>query len=251
MSFAIAIPSYKRPRTLVKKTLAFLAANEIPIEWITIFLASEAEKIEYQKVLAPGYNLIVGVPGIHAQRNFIENFYPVGQKLLCIDDDLSRLKMICLMPLKEAVDKMFAICEAEQCYMWGILPYDHTMSLVDEYIVGLRYVIGVFHGLIIKEPRLPPSPSPFYEDFYRTVETFKRDGKVIRFNGFGPTTRYFKEPGGLQEFRTLELQDAAMTGFKVMYPEFCKLRRREGKYTDVRLTLVTQKRVEHPFTSPQ
>jgi hypothetical protein len=108
--------------------------------------------------------------------------------------------------------------------------------------VGLSYCIGAFQGIIIKDPKLETSPSPFYEDFWRTVKAYQRDGKVVRFNGLAPVTRYFSEAGGLQEFRTPTGQEEAMKDFKERFPTLCILRVREGKMTDVRIRPLIGKR---------
>jgi len=238
MPFQIAIPSYKRPGTLVKKTLKMLSS--VPSDLITIFLASEDEKVAYSAVC--DLKLVVGLPGINNQRRFIEEYYPIGTWVLCIDDDVSQIKMLHKMPLIDAVEKCFEICAQEGCFMWGVSPSSHTLSMKDEYVVGLRYIIGAFHGLIIREP-IELSPSPFYEDFWRTVKSYQRDGKVVRFNGLAPVTRYFTEAGGLQEFRTPEGQEQAMKDFKERFPTLCRLRVREGRHTDVVIKSIVQKRV--------
>jgi hypothetical protein len=162
--------------------------------------------------------------------------------VLCIDDDVSKIKMKVQMPLAQAVDRMFDITAKEGAALFGINPCSHTLGLKDEYTVGLSYCIGAFQGIIIKDPKLETSPSPFYEDFWRTVKAYQRDGKVVRFNGLAPVTRYFSEAGGLQEFRTPEGQEDAMKDFKERFPTLCILRVREGKMTDVRIRPLIQKR---------
>jgi hypothetical protein len=238
--FYIAIPSYRRTTTLVKKTLMMLLKAEMPGDNITIFVASEEEAEMYRQVVI--FPVVVGLPGIHQQRSFIENYYPVGSRVLCIDDDVSKIKMKVQMPLAQAVDRMFDITAKEGAAMWGINPCSHTLGLKDEYTVGLSYCIGAFQGIIIKDPKLETSPSPFYEDFWRTVKAYQRDGKVVRFNGLAPVTRYFSEAGGLQEFRTPTGQEEAMKDFKERFPTLCILRVREGKMTDVRIRPLIGKR---------
>jgi hypothetical protein len=246
-SFEIAIPSYKRNVTLCKKTLPFLLNNGFPRDMITVFVANEEEAALYRRTVPTDIVIVIGRLGINHQRHFIESYYPPETKLLCCDDDISRIKKLGQpMPLLEAVRRMFDICAQEQCYLWGIHPNDNGLSLKDEAVVGLRFIIGCFYGIIIKEP-LPLSPSPFCEDFWRTIEAFKRDGKVIRFNCMGPTTRYVAEAGGLQEFREPALQDAAFVELCRTYPQYVTLRKRENKYTDARLNLITEKRIQSPL----
>ena len=73
MDYIIAIPSYKRPETIKTKTLSLLNAHNIPKDKITIFVANEDEYNEYQESLNNEYKIVVGVPTIGEQRNFIES----------------------------------------------------------------------------------------------------------------------------------------------------------------------------------
>ena len=82
MDYQIAIPSYKRPETIKKKTLKVLESYNIDPSRITIFVADENELVSYKKSLedTPYKNIVVGVHTIGAQRNFIEKYYPEGTK---------------------------------------------------------------------------------------------------------------------------------------------------------------------------
>ena len=244
----IAIPSYKRAKTLRCKTLALLRREGFGEGQITVFLADESEELSYRSELGASCpTLVVGVPGIHHQRRFIESYYPAGTRLLCMDDDVSAIKRpFNPIPLKDVFASCFRIAEEEGCNLWGISPTDNGLSLKNEAVVGLRYIIGACFGMTVPSAPLD-YPRPFTEDFRRTILSFQRDGKVLRFNGMGPTTRYFKEPGGLQEFRTPEGQESQCIEFCAEFPELTTLRKREGKPTDLRLKLVTVKRIVAPL----
>ena len=88
-NYRIAIPSYKRQTILVARTLKFLAEHGVDKHDIDIFLANEAEFIEYERVIPPGYNyIIIGKPGIGRARQFMSEFYPNGQHIVYLDDDV-------------------------------------------------------------------------------------------------------------------------------------------------------------------
>jgi len=84
INYEIAIPSYKRPETIKKKTLKVLESYNIEPSKITIFVADENEYEAYKFSLkdTPYQNIVVGVPTIGAQRNFIERYYPEGTYLI-------------------------------------------------------------------------------------------------------------------------------------------------------------------------
>lgn len=249
----IAIPSYKRPHTLWRKTLRLLRKADVPAERVTVFLADAEEKASYEEV-AQGEDdvwrprFLVGVPGIHNQRRYIHTFYPEGTHLVCLDDDVSAIKS----PWSEGVSLMglfercFEVAAQEQCRLWGLYPADNKLYLKNRAVKGLSYVIGACYGILAGDDGIEYR-WPFAEDFTRSVEYWKKGYGVLRFEGVGISTRYFKEPGGLQEFRTPEAQEAQMLEFCAAYPEDAKLRKRAGKPTDARLVRRIEKTVLAPF----
>ena len=246
MDWVVAIPSYRRAQTIHRKTLALLWSSGIPAERVTVFVASPEEAEEYAQYFLPSFSpsIVVGVPGIHRQRAFMESYYQKGQRVVFIDDDVSALKMIHPAALPEVIDRCFELAAAEGCALWGINPTDNGLCLKDEAVVGLRYIIGAFYGLTITHDI--DYPWPVAEDYTRTVEHFKRDGRVLRFNGIGPTTRYFAT-GGLEETRAAGVQEPQMIEFVERYSDLATLRKRSGKPTDARFKIITYKRIEHPF----
>ena len=86
-----AIPTYKRYDVLKEKTLSLLKRNKVSIEDIYIFVANKSEKMLYQDSLGKDYNCIIGVLKIYKQRNFISNYFPVGEKIVYLDDDIAEI----------------------------------------------------------------------------------------------------------------------------------------------------------------
>ena len=243
--FEIAIPSYKRVDTLYKKTLHFLATAGIQSDMITIFVADEEQHALYKAAFST-LKIVVGVPGIGAQRAFMEAYYPLGTRVLFIDDDLRSIKTpYTNMPFQSLIERCFQIAEKEGCSLWGFHPNDHGLSLRNQAVVGLRYIIGVLYGMVIGAPYEYPRATN--EDWTRSMGAYQRDGKVLRFNGIGIATVPYSE-GGLSEYRATGVQEAEMEATAAAYPDLCVVRRREGKPTDLRLKLLTQKRIDAPFS---
>ena len=243
--FRIAIPSYKRAETLLNKTLRVLQKYEVRSDLIDVFVATEAERKEYRRVLGPDIRLVVGVVGINKQREFIHDYYEEGQRILCIDDDVSALKSVYTVPFDVLVDAFFDFAESRGCRLWGVHPNDHGLQLADRAVLGLSFIIGSFFGMC--NWRGSSYPNPTTEDFTRSILAYEMDGAVVRFDGVGPTTRYFSEPGGLQEYRTAARQDREMRELVATWPEHVRLRRRVGRMTDVQFKRRVRVAVISPF----
>jgi hypothetical protein len=81
MNYSIAIPSYKRAVQLQNKTLTCLNNNNIPKESINIFVIEEEYEDYLEKLNKNYYNkIIVGKLGLVQQREFIQEYYPIGTR---------------------------------------------------------------------------------------------------------------------------------------------------------------------------
>ena len=88
--YVVAIPSYKRAETLRDKTLSVLAEYKIPASKIYVFVADKEQEELYRSVLKPDSygHMIIGVPGMANIRNFITEYFPVGKRIINMDDDI-------------------------------------------------------------------------------------------------------------------------------------------------------------------
>ena len=232
--FQVAIPSYQRPEKLRDTTLKYLAAEEVAPETITIFVASEEEKQKYLEVLVPGSfgRLVVGVPTISAQRNFVRNFYPEGSAVLSVDDDIKKLKFLNPRPLKEVVEQLFRLSKEELCTFWGIYPVNNLFFCKERVIKGRAYIIGCFYGFWNKKDLSYPSVCGF-EDKWASIKRVALDGAVLRYEGACPDTTYYAK-GGISELR--QQQDHELNTARKVVAEFpvdCALKLKKNNHWEV------------------
>ena len=84
---------------------------------VTLFVASEEEESKYRSLLPADVTIIVGELGIGRQRKFINNFFPKGDRIVSVDDDVelvqkadNKIKPL-ETPLPELADRAFSLCE--------------------------------------------------------------------------------------------------------------------------------------------
>ena len=240
-SFKIAIPSHRRAEGCVKKTLAFLAEHLVPPEIIHLFL--EADDVP-DYILPPDYrpHIIPGRPGTKGQRAAIEDFFPIGSRLICLDDDITGLKVLGCPEynLIDLLEECFDRADENGCALWGFHPSDNGLSMKDSVTIGLKYIIGSFFGMTLKY-RLE-YPTNLTEDFERTIQYYLRDGRVMRFESIGIKTKYFAI-GGLHEYRVGSAQADECRAFVDKYPLLCKLRERPGKPTDILIKTISLRKI--------
>lgn len=252
-SLQVAIPSYQRPQTLRKKTLAWLyEGGHLRPSQVTLFVADRVEYESYAPLLADGLvgRIVVAVPGMGAVRRFISHFYREGERLLQVDDDLTRLvcaaggKLVPFTDLTALLVHGFGECERVGARLWGIYPCPNARWLSPTTTFDLRYIVGAFFGVVNSyDPALQVTLDD-KEDVERTLKHYVADGVVVRVNDVAPVTRYYSEPGGMQESsgvphpspRTKERVLKSAIQLCERYPGLCTLNQsKRSGWAEVRL----------------
>lgn len=250
MSYKIIIPSFQRYETIIKKTLKCLSETNVDTKNIYIFVSSEEEKQEYSKSFLFNeftLNIIVGLRGIPQQRNFIQNYFPEGENLFMIDDDISKIvtidesgkKAIPLKDLDGFLNMAFEKTEQLGLKMWGVQANPNPLNMDKRISVGLIYLVGNFIGLInvhnksiyVDEGETIPSRAEYKsgkESHERALKHYKTYGGVVKFKHVGLESKYWKEPGGHQVSRTVEGEKEASEILMKQFPGLLSYREVNG-----------------------
>lgn len=233
MNYEIAIPSYKRPETIKKKTLKVLDSYNIDPDKITIFVANEEELKDYQKSLehTPYWKFVVGVPTIGAQRNFIEKYYPEGTKLVMFDDDLDEIqvkiseqKLGRLPDLeRDFIIRGFEECEKVGAKTFGMYAAANAYFMKDRVYTKLCYIIASMFGVIVEHDPFLERITNHGEDYEYSIRQYIKNGAVVRFDNITAKSNYYKEAGGLQTVRTKEYVHDSIKLIADMFPEYCSM----------------------------
>lgn len=217
----IAIPSYKRATVLKNKTMAFLIKEEVPCDCIYIFVANQEEYDEYKAVLDPTtYNkIIIGQPGLAAQRNFITKYFPCGEIICQMDDDVKGVKLL-NSTFNQLLWRMHSELTAD-CGLVGVLPNDDGRRMNLEKTYHLTHIIGSF--FMCRNHHSFSLVHDEKEDFVRSIWYFKFYGHVCRLRNAGVITTYNKGEGGLiGPDRYLKMQEGIEFVLKE-YPGYCRV----------------------------
>ena len=253
--YIVAIPSYKRAETLKKKTLRVLQELKVPKNKIYIFVANKEEYDIYKSVLPPYYNkLVIGKVGMCEIRNVISNYFPNGQCIFNIDDDVSKfIELITDKTEGKATAKPFSgnrldrfikdgfkECRKKNVSLFGIYPVDNPFFMKKETTYDLRYIIGSCWGCINNSKVRVTMDDK--EDFERTIKYYIKDGGVIRFNNVSVVSGYYSEKGGMQETRTKKRVLESAKKLVKKYPQLCSLYLgKKSGYAEVKLKDKTKK----------
>lgn len=239
--WVVAIPSYKRAESIQEHSLAVLKKYGIEPERIYIFVADKEEEADYKaKIPKNLYNkIVVAQKGVHNARNKINEYFPVGKKIVEMDDDIkafiefdpnTKRHEKPLISLKRIIERGFAEAEKHKARLWGIYATPNGFFMKDTVSTDLKFIVGCFWGMINpgKEVHLDFSEK---DDYLRTLLFYEKDGVVVRLNFVAPKTGYYKTPGGLQtNDKRKENQEVAVKELLRRYPDWVKRnpRRKSG-----------------------
>ena len=232
--WVIAIPSYKRAETLRDKTLALLREYKIPRDKIHVFVANKDEETTYKATLDPTTygHMHVAIPGMAAVRNYITGFFPVGKPIFNMDDDIRGFIEYSAgakrneRPLKDLagfITRGFREARATGFRLFGVYPVANGYFMKPgPPTTDLRYVIGSVWG-IINPGKILTVTIDDKEDYLRSVIMYVLDGGVLRYNDVAPQSAYYKEPGGMQETRTMRRIEASAKAMVEAFPDLVKI----------------------------
>jgi hypothetical protein len=243
----IAIPTYNRYTILKKSSLDCLRRNNVPLDMIDIWVATEEEKVKYQEVIGSEYNIIVGVIGIVHQRNLMTDHYPEGDELFYLDDDvysfhkLNNGKLTEIDNLLEFIANGFDILKKTKASLFGVYPVKNHFFMNDEITTHLSHIVGCSYGTI-NDRSIRLTVGNFKDDYELTLKHYLKAGKVIRFNNMTIKTKFFTEKGGLQTagMRSWEDIDRSAKELIAQYPEYCKMNTASKKVDKESKKLITQ-----------
>lgn len=232
--WVIAIPSYKRAETLRDKTLKLLKEYKIPRDKIHVFVANKEEEATYKATLDPtSYgHMHVAIPGMAAVRNYITGFFPVGKAIFNMDDDIrgfieysegAKRNERPLRDLAGFITRGFREARTTGFRLFGVYPVANGYFMKPgQPTTDLRYVIGSVWG-IINPGKILTVTIDDKEDYLRSVIMYVLDGGVLRYNDVAPQSAYYKEPGGMQETRTMRRIEASAKAMVEAFPDLVKI----------------------------
>lgn len=248
-SYVVCIPSYQRANVCKDKTLAMLKKEGIQKDKIYVYVSCVQEKEEYEQILDKDTygHIVVGLPGIVPQRDFISKAWPAGQHLVLLDDDVESVDLS-LSAFKNAslhtfFNAAFKECVKSGAYMWGVYPVLNPFFRKGrpEISHNLVYIIAAFHGIVnrpaLQSIKLKTSLSnPYKEDVERTILYYKHDGVLVRFNKIGFKTKYYGTTGGLGTFeKRMKPSLLAAKALLKAYPEYGRIVHRKTGMAEFKL----------------
>jgi len=238
----IVIPSYQRSSSINNKSLKTLFDAGYQAEEIDLFVANKQEYDKYKGVVHPNINIIIGVKGLIEIRKFIFDYYDQGQKLLFLDDDIEKIKILTvnddketlkdLKDLKSIVWMGFQLCEDHSLKLWGLFTCCNPrfMNNSPEIIsTDYKFIIGNFFGCINCKEMNELNVLDI-DDFERSIRSYELYGGSVRFNHLAAKTKFLKNEGGAQQDNRIERIHSSIDILMEKYPKMMYVKKKKCGY---------------------
>ena len=237
IDYKIAVPSYKRTKTIQEKTFKVFENHKIDPSRVSVFVANDEEFDKYSEALKNhdyGQSIVKGVPTIGAQRNWIEKYYPEGTRLMMFDDDVQEVqrkndkKLVAIDNLEEEIIlRGFTEAEDLGAKTFGIYAASNAFFMKDRVYSKLCYVIASMFGVIVEHDDFLARVTNHGEDYEYSLRQYVKNGVLCRLDNYTVKSNYYKEEGGLQEIRTKEYVHESISKIAEMFPDLCTMYIRE------------------------
>ena len=251
--YKIVIPTYKRHNLISENgTLSFLKKSNIPKEKIILFVADKEEKEIYKKNVPENLysgKIIIGIKGILNQRNFIVNYFPRGEYIISIDDDIqdilikkeNKLRSIKKKELRYLFENSYNVMKESNANIWGINMVTNPFMMQEKISTNLGIIPAGFYGWINNPKMINKIKNDSREDVERSVMFFDKDNVIIRYMNITFKTVMKKTEGGIQALMSQkkrhQMEDLYTKQLKQKYPQYCC----QEKDTGIRISLFRKK----------
>lgn len=222
--YIVAIASYKREKVLRDRTLALCVKEGVDERKLHLFVDTEAQRKTYREALPnfdPNRIIVTHKKGLTAARNFMTDYFPEGQHILFMDDDL-----ICLVfktawrtkPLPKLAEEMFNVLTRYKLQLGGPNPTGNDFWMKDTIKVGTYYICGAMFACI-NDHKL--RRTALCEDYENSLLSIQKYGAVARFDYWAYKTVYFTKEGGMARLRNYDVIEESFMDLQRRFPKLC------------------------------
>jgi len=209
---------------------------------------STVKDVELYSCKYPKINIVKAPKGVSAVDNFITDYFKDGQPIIYMNDDVSGVKELIGGKLKDiSADKLNTIIAAMFGKMMrngitygGFYPVPNTMFMSGQKITYDFCLIMDPLSLVINNKKIRITISD-KSDFEKSIQHFKYQGALMRFNHIALKVEYYGKIGGFQgRDENTEMETA--TAMMKKYPHYISgvKVKNEGK-TSLRLKRIKAK----------
>lgn len=201
MSMEIAIPTHRRAKTLVDKTLALLKRTGADMSTVTLFVSDEKDLEDYTHI--PLKIVLTGARNVVEKFNYIHNFYPVGTEVVVLEDDIEDLVYGEGTNEKQEFTDFPMMCQIGFSHIkgggiWGVVPHHNTFFMKKRVKDDFCLVVAHCFGFISTQDERLMVTQLTKSDYERSILYYIMYGRTVRIDFVGVKTKSYTAEGGMQ-----------------------------------------------------
>jgi len=226
--YVIAIPSADRDHIINNKTCCFLRNQDIPMSKVYVFVPERCYE-EYKKKFYsyPEINLVVGKEGIRGQRKAISDYFPEGQFIVSLDDDIAAINELKYVNktgkpslkkienMEKLIAEVYTRLQESNLSMCGFYPCANPFFMKRNVTEELTFCIGAFR-MFFNRRACENREFVLLEDYETSMKYYLRDNGILRYNYITLNHSYNAEKWNL----TLEDKKYEIELFKQKYNDY-------------------------------
>ncbi len=234
----IAIRTAKRIDTIEEHTLKFI--KDLGYE-VYIFCPNFEIKEYRKKFHKEKYKIRDGgSEGTHLCNQKIVDCFPIGKKIVQMDDDIKGFYKYSTeegkfidADLKYYIEEGFKLCEENNFKLFGFYPVKngYFMKGKEEYSKGLQFIMGGIHGFI--NDKGLRTVDNYRDDYERSILNYIKYGGSIRFNYVKCDNIIYVNQGGQAKLRTIEKMTNSCDYMTSTYPQYCRPKKCKSPYPEI------------------
>lgn len=236
------VKSHQRVQRFFDKTYSkIILKYQFQLNKVFVFVSIDEDVIAYKQKY-PQINIVQAPKGVAAVDNFITNYFPEGQKMIYMNDDVSailelsdnKLVEISGEKLRAIISAMFSKMLANNITYGGFYPVANNLFMQGKKMnYDLCLIMDPF-SLVINNKKINITVSD-KSDFEKSIQHFISQGALIRYNHIALKVEYYGKRGGFQGRNAdTEMQTAKIMQAK--YPKYVSgISVKKGGKTSLRL----------------
>ena len=193
--YVIAVRTYARSKIFPKKTYQMLLDNGLT-DRLYIFVASLEEKQLYEEAVTSYKAMIIGEKGGAQAIRAICDYFPPGQRIVFMDDDLERFRP---GNLDLYLNDGFRTIDEHACGAFTFSFISNGFWLRHKPFKEFRpFTLAGNFFCTRNDPDMITTTYSHGDDLVRSVRYLERYGGVLVYWAAGFVTHYGTEPGGMQ-----------------------------------------------------
>ncbi len=228
MDVVYVVKSHKRVDRFREKTYSkVILQYGFRLDKVYVFVSTTEDMVLYREEY-PGINVVLAPLGVAAVDNFITDYFPEGQKIIYMNDDVTQVAKIVddkfmTVPFDEfnaQLTEMFSIMDANDITYAGFYPVMNTMFMGSS---GVKYKTGLCLIMdplsLVRNNRNVRITISDKSDFEKSIQHFSQKGALLRNNDLTFKAEYYGKHGGFQG-RNADTEKATAEQMQAAYPGY-------------------------------